>query len=142
MRLMPFNMTTSRLLHYLLDQKISQGTRIAMNWTPVAEAKKRRTTYRRPQQAALLVWDLMSGTLKGLTTAVMATTTARCTVVGIADLLDLHAHATMTGEDLRHLMLPGSRRSGARTGTGAVLRLQTVMACHLHLHTCHADPTS
>ena len=140
-RSMPFNMTTSRFLHYQLDPKISQGTRTATSWTPVAEAKKRRTTCRRLQQAALLAWDLMSGTRKGLTIMVMATTTAPCMVAGIADLPGLRANATMTGEDLRRLMLPGSRRSGVRTGTGALLRLQMVMACHLHQHTCHADPT-
>lgn len=82
----------------------------------------------------------MSGTLKDIITAAMATTTARCMVAGIADLLDLHAHATMTGEDLRRLTLQGRHRSGARTG--ALLHLQTVTAYRLHQHTYHVDRTS
>ncbi|KAM0705364.1 hypothetical protein Q7P35_008154 [Cladosporium inversicolor] len=77
---------------------------------------------------------------QGVTTAAMAITTVLCTVAGIAGLLDLHAHATTTGEDLHHLILPGRHHSGARTG--ALLRLQTAMAYHLHQHTCPAAPTS
>lgn len=80
----------------------------------------------------------MSGTLKDHTMVATATTTALCTVAEIADLLDLHDRATMTEEDLHHLMLPGSPHSGVRKG--ALLLLQMVMVYHHHQRTCHVDP--
>jgi diadenosine tetraphosphate (Ap4A) HIT family hydrolase len=80
----------------------------------------------------------MSGTLKGHTMAVTATTTAQCTVAETADLLDLQDRATMIEEDLHHLMLPGSLHSGVRKG--ALLHPQMVMVYHHHLRTYHVDP--
>jgi hypothetical protein len=80
----------------------------------------------------------MSGTLKGHTMAATAITMALCTAEGIADPLDLHARATMTEEDLHHLMLPGSLHSGVRKGV--LLHPQMAMVYHHRPHTCHVGP--
>lgn len=109
-----------------------------MNWTLVAEARKRRRICLLLPPAALSVWARMSGILQA--TAVTVTITARCTAAAGTVVLLVRLHVVLMTEEDPHRHQTTDSRNGARIETEVACRQPQMATACLRLQLiCHVD---